>query len=685
MPTARMQPSFAGGVIGPGLWGRIDLAKYDVALRQGVNVIVHSHGGLSNRPGTRFVSEVMDHSRKHRLVPFTREVDDTAVLLFGDGKLGFVKNGQRVMKAGAPYTITSPYASNQIDAMDYVQSIDVMFLAHQAVAPRRLSRLADDNWAFSTVPINPTVPSPTISAITAHGGIVGDADGEDYAYQVTAVIDGVEGFPSPVVWINDAEPLSVQGAYNLISFTAVPGAEEDRIYQVRNGVGGFIGYAKDTLSFKDDNISPDLTVTPPVSSSYFNGAGKYPSVVSMFQQRLVYAASADEPETIWMSRAGDYFNFPRSRIISASDRAEFNISGEELNRIRGLLQLRELLVFTSSGEFSVTGPDGGFSAVNPIVTRYGYVGSSKIKPLVADDTALFVDRTGQRVRDLRYAYESDGYTGNDLTIFASHFFSGRRIVSWAMAKNPYSLIWVALDDGKLLALTYNREHQVWAWTEMQIDGAVESVACVSEGSVDATYLIVRRNIGGQVRRYVERMDDRDFSAAEDAFFVDCGITYTGPAATEISGLEHLEGKKVVALADGNVIENLTVTDGAVTLPVPAAKVHVGLPFSAWFENLPPAVQFDDVGASRGRPHSVSAVRIQMERTRGIKLATPDGRTNEIIQTGYDLAATIPLWTGMHELTMPCDWNKDGTVTIRQDYPLPMTILGLSVELSIGRQ
>lgn len=684
MPTARYQPSFAGGVIGPGLWGRIDLARYDTALRQGVNVMIHSHGGLSNRPGTHFVCEVMDHTRKHRLVPFTREVDDAAVLLFGHNEMGVVKNSARVMSGGAPYTIPSPYASSQLDEMDYVQSIDVMFLAHQAVAPRRLSRLADNDWQFSTVPINPAIPAPSITEVASHGGSRSATEGEKYEYQVTAVMDGVEGFPSPIVGTDYVQPLSEQGAFNHVFFNLVPGAEEYRVYQVRNGVGGFIGYAK-TSPFKDDNISPDMTVTPPVESSYFNAGGQYPSVVSMFQQRLVYAASADEPETIWMSRAGDYYNFTRSRIITAADRAEFNISGEELNRIRGLLQLRELLVFTSSGEFSVTGPDGGFSAINPIVTRYGYVGSSKIKPLVADDTALFVDRTGQRVRDLRYAYESDGYTGNDLTIFASHFFSGRRIVSWAIAKNPYSLIWVALDNGKLLALTYNREHQVWAWTEMRMDGAVESVACVSEGSVDATYLIVRRTIGGQVRRYVERLDDRDFDKAEDAFFVDSGITYRGAATRTITGLGHLEGKAVVALADGNVIEGLTVSGGAVTLPVPAAVVHVGLPFVAWFENLPPAVQFEDVGASRGRPHSVSAVRIQMERTRGIKLVSPDGRSNEIIQTGYDLAATIPLWTGMHELTMPCDWNPDGTVTIRQDYPLPMTILGLSVELSIGRQ
>lgn len=303
---------------------------------------------------------------------------------------------------------------------------------------------------------------------------------------------------------------------------------------------------------------------------------------------------------------------------------------------------------------------------------------------MADDTALFIDRSGRNVRDLRYAYESDGYSGNDLTIFASHFFEGRRIVDWAMAKNPFSLIWVVLDNGKLLALTYKREHQVWAWTEMEIDGAVESVACVAEGNADATYLIVRRTVNGSQRRYVERFDDRTFSTAAQAYFVDCGITYQGTATATISGLDHLEGREVVALADGDVVAGLTVTGGAVTLPFPASLVHVGLPYTAEIESLPPAIQFDDVGASRGRPHSVSKIRVQMEKTRGIKVVVDGTRENELVQTGGVLSKAIPLWTGMHDLTSPPHWNKDGTVTIRQDYPLPMTILGLSPELSIGR-
>jgi len=683
MPSAKFQPSFAAGVLGPGLWGRIDLAKYDSALKTGKNVFVHMHGGVSNRPGLRYVCEVMNSGFPHRLVPFVREVDDTAVLVFGNNAMGIVSNGARVQSGGTDYTISTPWSAAQVDTLDTVQSVDVVFTAQRAVSPRRISRLGPTNWTISTVPINPTVAAPTISSVDSHGGVVGDADGEDYSYQVTAVIDGTESFPSAIFTINDVERLDEAGAYNLITFTAVTGADEYRIYKVRSGVGAYIGFTSG-LTFKDDNISADVTVTPPVAASYFAGSGNFPSVVSIYQQRLAFGASDNDPETVWMSRVGDYLNFTKSRALVASDRAEFDLSGEQLNRIRAMLQLRDLLVFTSAGEFSVTGPDGGFDATNPIVTQYGYVGSSQVKPLVADDTALFVDRSGRNVRDLRYAYESDGYAGNDLTIFASHFFERRKIVSWDMAKNPWSVIWTVLDNGKLLAMTYKREHQIWAWTEMVIDGWVESVCCVPEGGNDATYLIVRRTINGTDRRYIERFDDREFDDASGAFFVDCGITYSGAAITTVTGLDHLEGRAVVALADGDVVQNLTVTGGAVTLPHAASTVHVGLPFTAEIETLPPAIQFDDIGSARGRPHSISAIRIQMEATRGIKVVTEDGRANELVQTGGDLSQEIPLWTGMHELTAPPQWNRDGTIKIRQDYPLPMTVLGLAIDLTIGR-
>lgn len=676
MPTARFQPSFAAGVLGPGLHGRIDIAKYDVALKVGKNVFVHAHGGVSNRAGTEFICEVMDHTKTHRLIPFTRDDNENYIMLMGDSEMKIIEDGAILQSGGGDYNPSTPYASTDLDGLDYVQSVDVMYFAHQGHFPQKMSRTAATSWTFANLQIDPAIAAPTGLSVTP-----ANAGTETYTYKVSPVTDGVEGFASAEAQTTTAQDLNNAGEENVIAWTG--SADEYNIYRERNGVFGFIGFTEDT-SFTDDNISPDLTFTPVEAADLFGTSNDYPGIVTMFQQRLVLAGSIAQPETVWMSRTGNFSNFTRSRILKDTDRIEMDLSGEQINRVRSMLQLRELLVFSSGGEFSVTGPNGVMLATNPIQTQYGYSGASAIKPLVVEDTALFVDRTGRSVRDLRYAFEQDGYTGNDLTIFASHFFEGREITGWAYAKNPYSIIWAHLDNGKLLSLTYKREHQVWAWCEHDVGGEVESIASIPEGANDAVYMIVKRTINGGVKRYVERLHARGFTSVKDAFFVDCGITYSGAAATIISGLGHLEGETVSALADGDVVESLTVSAGAVILPVAAETVHVGLPYESIIENLPPAIDLKDAGSARGRPIKVTRLFIQLEKTRGIKIGPSVNKLTEFVQSAVDLSLSIPMFTGVADFQMYPEWNRNGTIVVKQDYPLPMTVLGISPEFSVGR-
>jgi len=676
MPTARFQPSFAAGVLGPGLHGRIDIAKYDIGLKIGKNVFVHAHGGVSNRAGTEFVGEVMDSTKYHRLIPFERDTNDNYVLLMGDLEMKVIDNAAFVQDGVSDYLATTPFASTDVEDLDFVQSIDVMWFAHPSYFPQRMERTSATSYTFANIDIEPTLTAPTGLSVSSGG-----TGSETYTYKVSPVTDGVEGFASTEASVASAEDLSISGAQNTITWTG--SADEYNIYKERNGIFGYIGFTSDS-TFIDDNISPDLSVTPVTSAGLFGAANDYPSHVTMFQQRLVFAGSNNQPETIWMSRTGDFENFTKSRILRDDDRIELDITGSQLNRVRDMTQMRELLVFTSSGEFTVTGPEGVMLATNPIQTQQGYSGAAGVRSLIVEDTILFVDRTGWSVRDLRYAFEADGYTGNDLTIFASHYFDQRTIRDWAFQKNPHSIIWTALDNGKLLAFTYKREHQVWAWTEMEIDGEVESLCAIPEGTEDSLYMIVKRTINGTTKRYVERLHTREFATADDAFFVDCGITYDGASTTTITGLDHLEGETVVALADGAVVEGLTVSSGQVTLPEAASKVHVGLPYSAEIETLPPPVQLEDVGAARGRPMKASAVYIQLEDTRGVKMGPTGREMANLIYSTDDLATVSELFTGMQRLQLHPEWNRDGTIVVQQDNPLPVTVLGISPEYSIGR-
>jgi hypothetical protein len=679
MPTARFQPSFAAGVLGPGLHGRIDIAKYDVALKVGKNVFVHAHGGVSNRAGTEFIGEVMDSAKVHTLIPFTRDDDENYIMLMGDTVMKIIEAGAFVQDGGSDYAPATPFTSAALPLLDYVQSIDVMFFASHLHFPQRMQRTGATSWTFGNLPIDPVIAAPTSVSVTP-----ANTAAETFTYKVSPVTGGVEGFTAAEVTITNGTALSGDGEQNVIAWSG--SADEYNVYRERNGVFGYIGFTEDT-EFTDDNISADLQTTPIVAADLFNTANDYPAHVTLFQQRLCFANTINQPETVFMSRTGSFVNFTKSRITRATDRIEQDLSGQQVNRINSMLQLRELLVFSSAGEFSITSPNGGMSATNPVQTQYGYSGAAKIRPLVVEDTALFVDRTGRSVRDLRYAFEQDGYSGNDLTIFASHFFDGRQIKGWCYAKSPYSVIWAYLDNGKLLSFTYKREHQVWAWCEHDIGGEVESIASIPEGTEDAVYMIVKRTINDVVKRYVERIHSREFDidAPEDCFFVDCGITYLGAATTSISGLDHLEGETLVALADGDVVPGLVVSSGSVTLPSAATKVHIGYGYSSEIENLPPAIDLQDAGSARGRPIKANKLFLQLEKTRGIEAST-SGRSKfaKFTQTAVDLALSIPLFTGMISIQLYPDWNKDGTIVVRQTFPLPMTVLGISPELTIGR-
>jgi hypothetical protein len=188
------------------------------------------------------------------------------------------------------------------------------------------------------------------------------------------------------------------------------------------------------------------------------------------------------------------------------------------------------------------------------------------------------------------------------------------------------------------------------------------------------------------RRYIERLASRLFLAAEDCFFVDSGLSYDGPPERTFSGLDHLEGKEVVALADGNVARGLTVSQGMVTLASPAARVHIGLPYESDVQTLDLDMgQVQGLGTVQGRMKSVSSVTLRVERTRGLWIGPDENRLVEYKQRGGEnWGEAIKLFTGDMSVTLEPDWNTSGSIFVRQSDPLPMTILGVMPDVTLGR-
>ena len=468
-----------------------------------------------------------------------------------------------------------------------------------------------------------------------------------------------------------------------ITWTAPAGeVEKFNVYRVKNGIYGFVGSTEDA-TYDDDGVVADLFDTPPKARNPFRLASDYPGTVALHEQRAVWGASTNNPQKVWMSQSANFLNMNVSTPSKADDAVTFTIAAKQVNAIKHFLTLDDLLILTGGGEWKVNG--GEETAITPSnvnVKPQSYRGSGSVPPLVIGSTALYVQKAGKSVRDLGYQFEKDGYGGNELSILAAHLFKETTIVEWDYAQNPDSIVWCVLADGGAAAMTYLREHEVWAWTTHSTDGSYKSVAVITEGTEDVPYFVVKRTVNSTEMRFIERLHTRVFSAIEDAFFVDSGLSYNGAAATIISGLDHLEGESVAVLADGNVIPGMVVADGAITLPNAAAKVHVGMPYSATLESLPLGGVTAQSGA--GRRLKISKVQLRVENARGIFAGPSTGELTEWKQRAAEVYGDpTALQTGTVEMTVLPSWSYDTTLVVRQTDPLPVTVLGMTAEVNVG--
>ena len=769
MPQLRtMQPSFTAGELSPALWARVDLAKYQVGLKQAKNVFIYPHGGVANRPGLEYVGEVKDSAKLTRLIPFQYSPDQSYILEFGDQYHRVYKDGELIVTAApsaisgitvsadatvttaaphglangaevymtgivgpsalngrrfrisgvtantfklndlfgvlvsslampayvsggtvrAVYETASPYLSADLRDVVAAQELNQMFLAHNGYAPRKLTRIAENNWTMATMTFQPSINPP--ATVTAAIGVKTTPTGyvaKDYFYKVSAVKadSGEESLPSPAT-VAVSNDLLITGNTNIISWAAVAGAERYLVYKFDNGAYGYIG-GTDALSLTDDNITADLADQPQQGRNPFIGSDNYPRCVGFTDDgRLGFGGTKANPTAMYLSQSSNYENFGTSSPAKAADSITFRIRSKKLNEIRSFVPAKGLLVFTSVAEWVITGGNDGFLSPSNITrTNQGYRGASVLQPINIGNTILFAQRTGGVVRDMAFQFSEDGYTGNDLTVLARHLFIGRRIVAWDYAQSPHSIVWCVLDDGSLVSLTYMREHEVWGWTRHETDGAFEDVAVIPHGEEDQPYFIVRRTVKGQTKRYIERLRSREVKGLNDCFFVDSGLTYSGAPATVITGLWHLEGKTVTALADGNVVRGLTVNAGQVTLPNAASVVHVGLPYTAEIETLEldlGAVR--GLGTVQGRVKSVSAVNMRVEKSRGMFIGPERNKMREWKQRAFEAyGSPIELFTGDFLQRMDADWNTSGNVVIQQRDPLPMAVLAVMPEIAIG--
>ncbi|CAN5191734.1 hypothetical protein BH10PSE6_BH10PSE6_16880 [soil metagenome] len=439
--------------------------------------------------------------------------------------------------------------------------------------------------------------------------------------------------------------------------------------------------------------TPDATVNPGVTT-YHDG-------------RQWFASSILKPQTLWGSVSGAFNNMSQSTPTRDSDAITRTLASRQVNDVRHMVSLTQLIVLTGGAEWKISAGAGDVITPAQFVARpQSYNGCSDIRPIVVNDTLLYVPANRKKVRSLQYQWAADSWSGTDLSLLAAHLFEQNSIVDWAYARDPDSICWAVRDDGVLLAFTFLTEQQLYAWSRRTTtNGAFESVCAIQEGDPSAplgagetaVYFIVRRTINGQTRRFVERMHSRVFGTIAEAWFLDAALQYDGAAATTIGGLGHLAGEEVWALADGVVRGPLTISaTGQVTLPAAAALVTIGkiIP-DADLELLDVDGQ-DNGGKWTGRRKKFNSLTVALKDSANTGLvAGPSGgqgapplyamKPKDPANPLAAVPSTAPalITDFLHQIPAP-QWDWHGRVLFRvSNSPLPYTITGVTPDVSIG--
>lgn len=634
MADARLiKTNFTAGEISPALLARADLRAYENGAGTLTNVTIHPTGGLSRRRGLYYVDTALGDGR---LIAFEFNAEQTYLLVVTNQKITIYRQGLSVASVVTPWTLA------QIKNITWTQSADTVLLCHPDVPPKVLTRLNDTSWTltdwvFAKSDGVDVVLQPYYKFAT-----------EQLTLAASATTGSVTLTASAPVFQNDHVNTRIRLAGKELLLTAIGSSTVATATAIQ------------TL--------PNTNATIDWQEQAFSAVRGYPICAVYHQDRLVIGGSRDLPNRLWFSQSGDLWNFDKGTGLD-SHAIEFGLFSDQINTIRALFSGRHLQVFTSGAEWIVTGsPLTPTSIQLNRQTRIGSVMTRYIPPVDVDGATLFVGRTGSELREFIFADIEQAYQANDLALLARHLFDDPVDQCFDPQQR---ILFCPLSDGTLAALTIYRTESVSAWSRLETDGKVHSVATVGS----AVYALVKRTETGLFT--LERFDE---NVLLDACLSGSSVN---PTATW-SGLGHLEARTVMILADEIPRGLQTVIGGQITLATPARNVTIGLPYAHVIEPLPPSLLSTD---GMGRAIRLVRATFRLLQTCALRVDVGSGLKDVALRRLSNIVldeAAPPVTTDV--TVRAFGWSKTSTGSVwrlEQDIPLPCTILGVTMELKVN--
>jgi len=628
--TFLTQTDFTAGELDPRLLGRTDLKAFENGAAKLRNVVVETTGGARRRPGTEYVAAVPGEGR---MVALETGPSEAYLLVFSNFRIDVYREDDWQAM------LTTPWSATDLANIAWAQQNDSLLVVHPNVPPQQVTRVSDliwsiEEWRFET---------KDNGAICAPFARFADSD---VLIQPSATSGSITLTTSQPFFIAQhfGGRLRIEGKQveltNIVSTTEASAT----VIQTLNGTGS----AKDWEELA------------------FSEARGWPVSLSFHQNRLVIGGSRDLPNALWLSKSGYFLNFDEGEGLD-DEAIVFRLAANEDPAIRALVSGRNLQVFTSVGEWVVTGDP--LTPTNIQVEQQSRIGSPhqrQVPPIDVDGATLFVARNGREIREFLFTSIEDAYQAADLALLARHMVIDPVDQAFDQARR---LFFIVMADGSLATIAIYRNADIAAWSLQETDGRVLSVA-ILDGQA---FLLVARANGV----FIERVDD--------SLFVDSGRRLSASEPTSFwEGFDHLEGQVVSVLADEHLIEQVEVEGGSILLAAPAHAIVVGLPYKHVIEPMPAVF-----GASRGQASAYRPVRVslRLQATRSLHLDTGDGLKALPLGPASEAAmdnSPAP-FTGERSVRA-LGWRRGAeqpSWRIEQNTPLPCILLSVTTEVKVN--
>lgn len=732
-----IQTNFSTGEMDPLLRARVDLEAYQNALSEATNVVIQPQGGLRRRPGTRFLYGLPNSGSESagngvRCVAFEFSTSDSYMLVFTHNRMYVFRNKTLITNingSGNPYLDTTAVGLTgaRLSSICWTQSADTLIVVHEDIVPVRIVRGATNaDWTatsitFDSVPkynfvsrvfppqgtMTPSAISGKITLTASTAALAGTAQAGSTSTSIrlastaSAVNDFYNGQfvrttggtgSGQVRQIIDYDGTTKQATVDT-AWTVTPDATTAYsivIFDTTASVGQYInaspqGRAR-IIAVTSATVAsaivefPFFSATAIASGSWeietkyepvWSSTRGYPRTVTFHEGRLYFGGSKSRPSTIWASRVGLFFDFEATEGLD-DDAIEATLDTNTYNAITDIISGRDLQVFTTGGEFYV--PQAGLEPVTPTnffvktISRHGSKEGIRVQQL--ESGTIFVQRQGKALNELAFNDVQLTYITNKISLLAGHLLMGpvkialRRTV--ATDENDLLLI-VNGTSGTMAAFSLLRGQNVIAPSEFVTDGSFVDVGV----DITTIYSVVKRTIDGVDQWFVEYFDDD--------VYTDCAVV--GGAAASISAA-HLVGETVNVKLDGTVQANQVVPVGGsvVFSRSSTTSCEVGLPYSVVVKTMPVELRLQ-TGTRIGFRKRIVEVHALLNESQYLKI-----NNIEVPIRSFDTASIIdndvPEFTGTKVLHGILGYSQDAQITVSQDLPLKLRLLGLEYKVAV---